>query len=95
MRNFQVIKRPLVTEKGQMAGEAANQYYFAVDPNATKFDIRSAVQEIFKVKVTEVRTLNVRGKLKKVGQNAGRTAAWKKAIVTLKEGDRIEYLEGA
>lgn len=95
MRTFQIIKKPLVTEKGTNAQQERNQYFFAVDPRATKCDVRQAVEKIFKVKVEDVRTMNVRGKLKRVGQNMGRLPAWKKACVTLKQGDRIEYLEGA
>lgn len=95
MKTYHVIKKPLVTEKGAKIEEAGNKYFFAVDPKATKNDIRDAVKEIFKVKVVKVQTMNVAGKLKRVGRSFGRTAAWKKAIVTLKEGDRIEQLEGA
>ncbi|MFH0799866.1 MAG: 50S ribosomal protein L23 [Pseudomonadota bacterium] len=95
MRTFQVIKKPLVTEKGTIAQQSANQYCFAVDPRSTKQDVSNAVENIFKVKVQGVRTMNVGGKMKRVGKSAGRTSAWKKAIVTLKEGDRIEFLEGA
>lgn len=95
MKTTHVIKRPLVTEKGTLAQQAANQYCFAVDPKATKTDVRSAVEGIFKVKVSSVRTMNVPGKFKRVGRHLGRTSAWKKAVVTLREGDRIEFLEGA
>ena len=95
MKHYDTIKRPLITEKGTNAQATANQYYFAVDPRASKTEIKEAVGDIFKVTVTEVRTMRVRGKLRRVGRNVGRTAAWKKAIVTLKEGDRIEFLEGA
>lgn len=95
MKTYKVIKRPLVTEKGTRAQETGNKYFFAVDPRATKYDICAAVEEIFKVKVAKVHTLNCAGKIKRVGRSSGRTAAWKKAIVTLKKGDRIEYLEGA
>ncbi len=95
MNQLDIIKRPLITEKGTASQEAANQYYFAVDPRATKTEIRKAVSDIFKVSVVSVRTMNVGGKLRRVGRNVGRTAAWKKAIVTLKTGDRIEFLEGA
>jgi large subunit ribosomal protein L23 len=95
MNQFDIIKRPLITEKGTASQEAANQYYFAVDPRATKTDIRRAVSDIFGVSVVAVRTMNVGGKRRRVGMNTGRTAAWKKAIVTLKEGERIEFLEGA
>jgi len=89
-----VLKRPLVTEKSTALQAAANQYFFEVDQKATKHDIRNAVESIFKVHVTSVRTSNVFGKLKRVGRNVGTTSDWKKAMVTLKEGDRIEILEG-
>jgi len=95
VKKFDIIKKPLVTEKGTLAQQSANQYFFAVDTRATKYDVRSAVEAVFKVKVEDVRTMNVPGKFKRVGKSAGRTSAWKKAIVTLKEGDRIEFLEGA
>ena len=95
MKTFDIIKKPLVTEKGTIAQQASNQYFFEVDPRATKFDVRTAVETIFKVRVENVRTMNVPGKFKRVGKNMGKTSAWKKAIVTLREGDRIEYLEGA
>lgn len=95
MNHFDVVKWPLITEKGTAAQAAANQYYFAVDPHATKTDISRAVATIFGVSVVGVRTMNVGGKLKRVGKSMGRTSAWKKAIVTLKEGQRIEFLEGA
>lgn len=95
MKTFQVIKKPLVTEKGAAAQQSSNQYFFAVDPRATKNDIADAVAGIFKVGVTAVRTMNIQGKEKRVGQNIGHTSDWKKAIVTLREGDRIEFLEGA
>jgi large subunit ribosomal protein L23 len=95
MKHFDIIKKPLITEKGTNAQAASNQYYFAVDPRASKTEIKEAVSDIFKVTVTGVHTMRIRGKLRRVGRNVGRTAAWKKAIVTLKEGDRIEFLEGA
>lgn len=95
MKTTHVIKRPLVTEKGTLAQQVANQYFFEVDRKATKADIRLAVEGIFKVKVARVRTMHVPGKFKRVGRTLGRTSAWKKAVVTLREGDRIEYLEGA
>ncbi len=95
MNQFDIIQRPLITEKGTRSQEFANQYFFAVDPAASKIEIRDAVQRIFNVKVEGVRTMNIGGKKRRVGRSVGRTAAWKKAIVTLKEGDRIEFLEGA
>lgn len=95
MNQFEVIKRPLITEKSTRSQEITNQYFFAVVPMATKYDIKQAVEKLFNVHVEEVRTMNVAGKVKRVGRNAGRTPAWKKAIVTIKEGERIEFLEGA
>lgn len=95
MNTFSIIKRPIVTEKGTAAQQAANQYFFEVDSCATKQDVRTAVSTIFKVKVESVRTINMPSKFKRVGRNIGRTSEWKKAIVTLKEGERIEFLEGA
>ncbi len=95
MKTYTIIKRPLVTEKGSVAQQTSNQYYFEVDCRATKFDVRDAVEKIFKVNVEKVRTVSMPQKFKRVGRNLGRTSAWKKAIVTLKQGDRIEFLEGA
>lgn len=95
MNTFSVIKRPIVTEKGTTAQQTSNQYMFEVDIRATKGEVKEAVSSIFKVKVENVRTVNMPSKLKRVGRNVGRTSAWKKAIVTLKQGDRIEFLEGA
>lgn len=94
MRIYQVIKRPLVTEKGSGLQQVVNQYLFAVDPKATKHDVRAAVEAIFKVHVVDVNTMNTHSKLRRVGKTSGLLPAWKKAIVTLKEGDRIEFLEG-
>ena len=90
MNSFDVIRTVRVTEKGTRQGEKLNQYTVVADPRANKIQIRQAVQELFKVKVVRVNTLNVRGKArrKRTGQ-AGVTSAWKKAIVTLKAGDKI------
>lgn len=95
MNLFEVIKRPHVTEKASALQAEANRYSFAVDPRATKRQIRDAVERIFKVRVEGVRTMNLRGKFKRVGRGAGLTSDWKKAVVTLKEGDKIEALGGA
>lgn len=94
MKTQYVLRRPLITEKSTAGQAAANQYTFEVDQKANKHDIRDAVETIFKVHVTAVRTSNVHGKRKRVGKSVGMTSAWKKAIVTLKQGDRIEVLEG-
>ena len=90
MNTFDIIKTARLTEKGTRQGEKYNQYTVVADPRATKQQIRQAVQDLFKVKVTKVNTLNVRGKARRQRTAAaGRTNNWKKAIVTLKEGDKI------
>ena len=90
MNTFEVIKTVRLTEKGTRQGEKLNQYTVKADPRANKAEIRQAVQELFKVKVTRVNTLNVRGKLRRQRTTqAGQTSNWKKAIVTLKAGDKI------
>ena len=108
MRDAQsVIKRPLLTEKsarlretggaatGHAEGDAyAQQVVFEVARDANKIDVRRAVEQLFKVSVTDVRTLIVRGKEKRVGKYSGRRPSWKKAFVTLKPGDNIEFFEG-
>jgi large subunit ribosomal protein L23 len=90
----QVIIRPIVSEKSY-ALIAQNKYTFRVHPNAHKTQIRAAVQEIFDVEVAEVKTITVRSKPKRRGYTSGKTRSWKKAIVLLAPGDRIELFEGA
>ncbi len=87
-----IIIRPILSEKALRLREY-NQYIFEVAKEANKIDIKRAVEELFKVKVEKVRTLNFRGKPKRMGIFEGRTSSWKKAIVTLKKGERIEGLE--
>jgi large subunit ribosomal protein L23 len=90
MNAFEVIKTARLTEKGTRQGEKYNQYTVVADRRANKTEIRQAVQELFKVKVVKVNTLNVRGKLRRQRTyQAGQAPGWKKAIVTLKEGDKI------
>jgi large subunit ribosomal protein L23 len=90
MNAFEVIKTVRLTEKGTRQGEKYNQYTVVADRRANKTEIRQAVQELFKVKVTRVNTLNVRGKFRRQRTTqAGQAPSWKKAIVTLKEGDKI------
>jgi large subunit ribosomal protein L23 len=90
MNTFEIIKTVRLTEKGTRQGEQYNQYTVVADCRANKTQIRQAVQELFKVKVVRVNTLNVRGKLRRQRTaQAGRSSNWKKAIVTLKEGDKI------
>jgi large subunit ribosomal protein L23 len=90
-----IIIRPLVTEKSTQQKEISNQYVFEVLRDANKIEIQSAVERLFKVKVAQVRTTNVLGKKKRLGRKYGKRPDWKKAIVTLKEGSRIEFFEGA
>ncbi|HUK83013.1 MAG TPA: 50S ribosomal protein L23 [Verrucomicrobiae bacterium] len=88
---FAVIKSVRVTEKGTMQTEKNNQYQVVVDKRANKVDIRYAVEQAFKVKVLRVNTMHVRGKARRERtMQYGRTPAWKKAVVTLKEGEKIE-----
>jgi large subunit ribosomal protein L23 len=88
-----IIYRPVVTEKSTGAIED-NKYTFVVDLKANKVEIRQAIETIFKVKVTRVNTIRVLGKTKRVGRTIGRRPDYKKAIVTLAEGQRIEFFEG-
>jgi len=94
MTDYGLIKSPLITEKGTMVIEKSNQVIFRVRPEATKGAIRDAVEELFKVTVLKVRTINLTGKSRRVGRTSGKRPDWKKAYVTLKEGDRIEFFEG-
>ena len=88
-----VIKRPLITEQGARMREDFNQYYFEVAPEANKQEIRQAVEHFFGVKVTRVRTMNCRGKIKRMGRHSGKRADWKKAVVTLAKDDTIDIFE--
>ncbi len=90
MNSFEIIRTVRLTEKGTRQGDKFNQYTVVADPRANKTQIRKAVQELFKVKVLRVNTLNVRGKLRRQRRpDAGRSSNWKKAIVTLKKPDKI------
>jgi len=90
MNAFEVIKTVRLTEKGTRQSEKYNQYTVVADRRASKGEIRQAVQELFKVKVIKINTLNVHGKLRRQRTTqAGRAPDWKKAIVTLKDGDKI------
>ena len=90
-----VIIRALITEKGTKMRETGNRYLFQVATEANKIEIKSAVEHVFNVTVESVRTQNVLGKIKRMGRNVGRRPAWKKAIVTLKDGESIDFFEGA
>jgi large subunit ribosomal protein L23 len=90
MNSFEIIKTVRLTEKGTRQSEKYNQYTVVADPRANKNEIGRAVQDLFKVKVTRVNTLNVTGKARRQRtKQAGQSSNWKKAIVTLKEGDKI------
>jgi len=94
MELHQVIRKMLLTEKSNLDREAANKYHCEVDRRANKVEIGQAVEKLFKVKVTEVRVIHVLGKKKRMGRVMGKKSDWKKAIVTLAEGSRIEVAEG-
>lgn len=94
MNLHDVIQRPIVTEKSSIAQQEANIATFRVDPAATKHEIRRAIETLFDVKVTTVRTMQQPGKKKRVGKKVGRKPTWKKAIVELAEGQSIEFFEG-
>jgi large subunit ribosomal protein L23 len=95
MNANQIIRRPLVTEKSTILREAENVLAFEVDPKANKIEVKKAVEELFKVKVEDVRLFNVRGKMKRLGRWAGKRRDWRKAYVRLKEGEKApEFVEG-
>jgi large subunit ribosomal protein L23 len=94
MIDYNIIKRPLVTEKTNLQKEDSNQVTFEVDPRANRIEIQRAIEQIFKVKVARTRTVNVKGKIKRRGRIMGKRKDWKKAIVTLMPGERIEFFEG-
>lgn len=90
-----VLKRPVVTEKSTALREEENQYAFEVALDANKIEIRRAVESAFGVRVLDVRTQVVRGKMKRFRRGFGKKPNWKKAVVTLREGDFIDFFEGA
>ncbi|MEN6623853.1 MAG: 50S ribosomal protein L23 [Smithella sp.] len=94
MEVHQIIKKLLVTEKSTLARDESNKYIFEVDRKANKVEIGRAVEKLFKVKVDDVHVMNVLGKKKRTGRVIGQKSSWKKAIVTLTAGNRIEIIEG-
>jgi large subunit ribosomal protein L23 len=88
-----IILKPLVTEKGSRLREEGNKYLFSVVSDANKIDIKRAVQEIFNVKVKDVKTIIMHGKVKRMGAFQGKRPDWKKAVVTLEEGQSIDLFE--
>ena len=91
-RSYQIIKKPVISEKATNDSMGRNAYHFRVPVGANKLEIRAAVEQLFNVKVLSVNTLRVKGKSRRRGYTSGLTAAWKKALVTLSEGDRIDVL---
>ncbi len=90
-----VVQGPIITEKGTLVNELGNQVVFRVHPRANKVEIRQAIESLFKVRVEKVRTSRQLGKIRRVGRHMGRRPDWKKAYVTLAEGSRIDFFEGA
>ena len=91
LESHQVLLRPLVTEKGMHRSERYNQYSFEINVLATKEDVRRAVEELFDVRVTKVRTQNRVGKSRRFRFRRGKTRSWKKAVVTLHDEHRIDF----
>ena len=95
MIGYDIIKRPVITEKTSIQKEVFNQFTFEVDRRANRVEIKKAVEDIFNVKVAQVKTIQVKGKTKRRGWILGKRRDWKKAIVTLMPGERIDFFEGA
>jgi large subunit ribosomal protein L23 len=91
---YRIVKRSLITEKSVIVKGEFNKYVFEVDPRANKIEIGNAVEKLFKVKVLNVHVMNVAGKKKRVGRTVGRKSDWKKAVITLAPGNRIDVHEG-
>ena len=94
MTPYDIIKRPLITEKTSIQKEVYNQLTFEVDRRANRVEIKRAIEKIFNVNVSGVKTMQVKGKTKQRGRIAGKRRDWKKAIVTLMPGERIDFFEG-
>jgi len=91
---YEVIKRPLFTEKGMDLKERENKILVQVNTEANRHEIKKAMEEIFKVKVEKVATIRVKGKMKRHGKSVGRRPDRKKAIITLKQGEKLDFIEG-
>ncbi len=94
MNHYQVIKRPILTEKSGFLADELNRYTFEIDRRATKQMVREAVERIFEVEVVRVNIINMPSKTRRMGRHTGETSEWKKAIVTLADGDTISFFEG-
>ena len=95
MNQYDIIRRPIVTEKSSSAKEASNQYVFEVATSANKIEIAKAVEQLFKVKVLSVRVMNMEGKKRRLGRFSGKRSDWRKAIVRINPKDKISFFEGA
>ena len=95
MNQYDVVVRPIVTEKTSLMKEGGNQYVFEVARDANKIEIAKAVEQLFKVKVLSVRVMNMEGKKRRLGKHSGKKADWRKAIVKLNPKDKIPFFEGA
>lgn len=91
---YDIIKRPLLSEKGNLLKESENKILIEVSPDANRIEIKKAIEEIFKVKVKKVSTINIKGKWKRFGRSIGKRPDRKKAIVTLKKGEKLDFIEG-
>jgi large subunit ribosomal protein L23 len=95
MNEYDIVVKPIITEKSSLLKDAANQYVFVVQRDANKIEIKKAVEKLFKVKVVSVHISNMEGKKRKVGRSSGKRPDWKKAIVKLNPKDKITIFEGA
>ena len=95
MNEYDVVIRPIITEKSSLLKETANQYVFEVQRDANKIEIKKAVEKLFKVKVVSVSVVQLEGKKKRMGRFAGKKPDWKKAYVKLSPKDKITIFEGA
>jgi large subunit ribosomal protein L23 len=91
----EIIQAPLISEKGSFLAESTQQVVFKIRPDANKIEVKKAVETLFKVKVIRVRMARYLGKVRRIGRSAGRRSDWKKAYVTLREGDKIDFFGGA
>ena len=95
MKNIHdILQGPLLTEKGALLKEKENKLLFRVAKGANKIEIKNAVEQMFKVKVERVATINYMGKTKRMGRYEGKRPDWKKAVVTLREGEKLDFIEG-
>jgi large subunit ribosomal protein L23 len=94
-KQYRILRRPLLTEKGQDMRDTEGKYLFEVEPDANKVEIKHAVEKLFGVHVAKVNTMWMHGKKKRVGRYIGTRPNWKKAVVTLREGDTIDLFEGS